>query len=399
MSQLDDVVIVSAVRTAIGDFGGALKDLQAPDLAAIAMKAAIDRVGIPELVSQIDDVRFGCCVEDNRYMNVARIAALRAGIPENIPAVTMNRVCTSAMEAIVSGSHQIRSDATQEIVLAGGVESMSTIPYLSYDLRWGHRYFDSKLVDGVMEGLKAGGDKLMGMTAEILAEEFKLTREELDEVALRSHTNALKANKSGRFKDEIIPIELTSRKGQYTFDSDEHPREYAMDDLVKMKPVFKPKGGIVTAGNSSGINDGAAAVVIMSQKKADELGVKPLAKIINYGIGGVDPDHMGLGPIPATKNLFSKVKDYNLDDVQLIEVNEAFAATYLAAERELELSRDITNVNGSGIGLGHPVGATGARIVVTLLHEMQKRQDSLGLATLCGGGGLGMSLLLSREEG
>jgi len=330
-------------------------------------------------------------------MNVARIAALRANILEQVPAVTMNRVCTSAMEAIVSGMHQIRSDDTQEIVLAGGVESMSTIPYLSYDLRWGHRYFDAKLVDGVMEGLKAGGDKLMGMTAEILAEEFQFTREELDEVALRSHTNALKANKSGRFKDEIIPIEVKTRKGIQIFDADEHPREYTMEDLASMKPVFKPDGGIVTAGNSSGINDGAAAVVVMSQSKADDLGVKPLAKIIDYGIGGVDPDHMGLGPIPSTRNLFSKVMDYTLDDVQLIEVNEAFAATYLAAERELSLDRSITNVNGSGIGLGHPVGCTGTRIVVTLLHEMQKRQNSLGLSTLCGGGGLGMSLLLTRD--
>ncbi|MHA2203515.1 MAG: thiolase family protein [Candidatus Hodarchaeales archaeon] len=397
MTQLDDVVIVSAGRTAIGDFGGALKDLNAPDLAAVVMKAAIDRVEIPELMNQIDDVRFGCCVEDNRYMNVTRIAALRAHIPKEVPAVTMNRVCTSAMEAIVSGMHQIQAEDICEIVLAGGVESMSTIPYLSYDMRWGSRYFDKKMVDGVMEGLKAGGDKLMGMTAEILAEEFKLKREELDEVALRSHTNALKANKSGRFKDEIVPIELKTRKGTLIFDTDEHPREYSMEDLAKMKPVFKPNGGIVTSGNSSGINDGAAAVIIMSQTKADELGIAPLAKIVGYGIGGVEPDRMGLGPIPATRSLFSKITEYTLDDVSLIEVNEAFAATYLATERELNLDRTITNVNGSGIGLGHPVGCTGTRIVVTLLHEMQKRQNSLGLSTLCGGGGLGMSLLLSRD--
>ncbi len=397
MTQLDDVVIVSAARTAIGDFGGALKNLHAPDLAAVAMKAAIDRVGIPELMKQINDVRFGCCVEDNRYMNVTRIAALRADIPKEVPAVTMNRVCTSAMEAIVSGMHQIQAEDKCETVLAGGVESMSTIPYLSYDMRWGSRYFDKKMVDGVMEGLKAGGDKLMGMTAEILAEEFKLKREELDEVALRSHTNALKANESGRFKNEIVPIELKTRKGHLIFDTDEHPREYSMEDLSKMKPVFKSDGGVVTAGNSSGINDGAAAVIIMSQTQADELGINPLAKIVGYGIGGVEPDRMGLGPIPATNNLFSKITEYSLDDVSLIEVNEAFAATYLAAERELNLDRTITNVNGSGVGLGHPVGCTGARIVVTLLHEMQKRQNSLGLSTLCGGGGLGMSLLLSRD--
>ncbi len=393
---MNDIVIVSAVRTAIGSFGGALKDFQAPDLGAVVMKAAIDRTGIPGIAEQINDVRFGCCVEDNRYMNVARIAALRAGIPKDVPAVTLNRVCTSAMEAIVSGMHQIQAEPTSDIILAGGVESMSTIPYLSYDMRWGSRYFDKVFVDGVMEGLKAGGDKLMGMTAEILAEEYKLPRSELDEIAFRSHQNALKATKTGRFKDEIIPVEVKTRKGTKAFEVDEHPKDYSMDQLAKMRPVFK-KDGVVTSGNASGINDGASAVIIMSESKADDLGLKPLAKILGYGIGGVEPDRMGMGPVPATKNLFSKVSDYSLDDVGLIELNEAFAATYLAAEREMKFDREITNVNGSGIGLGHPVGCTGARIVVTLLHEMEKRQESLGLSTLCGGGGLGMSLLLTRD--
>ncbi|MHA2226952.1 MAG: thiolase family protein [Candidatus Hodarchaeales archaeon] len=397
MTQLDDVVLISAVRSAIGDFGGALRDLRAPDLAAVVMRAVIDRVGIENFSNRLSDIRFGCCVEDNRYMNVARIAGLRANIPKEVPAVTINRVCTSAMEAIVSGMHQIQAEDNTEIVLAGGVESMSTIPYLSYDMRWGSRYFDRKMVDGVMEGLKAGGNKLMGMTAEIIAEEFKLSREDLDEVALRSHSNALEASQSGRFKNEIIPIELKSKNQKKIFDTDEHPKDYSLEALAEMKPVFKPDGGIVTSGNSSGINDGAAAVIIMSQTEADELGIKPLAKIEGYGIGGVEPDRMGLGPVPATKNLFSKITDYSLDDVGLIEVNEAFAATYLAAERSLNFDRKIANVNGSGIGLGHPVGCTGTRIVVTLLHEMQKRQESLGLATLCGGGGLGMSLLVSRN--
>ena len=391
-----DVVIVEAVRSAISSFGGSLKDLHAPDLAAVVMKATIERTGIENLAEQINDVRFGCCVEDNRYMNVTRIAALRAGIPKEVPAATINRVCTSAMEAIVSGMHQIQAEPTSEIILAGGVESMSTIPYLSYDMRWGSRYFDKVFVDGVMEGLKAGGDKLMGMTAEILAEEFRLTREELDEVAYRSHQNALKATSSGRFKEEIVPIELKSRKGTKMFEVDEHPRDYSMEQLAKMRPVFK-KDGVVTSGNASGINDGAAAILIMSESKADDLGMKPLAKIVGYGISGVDPDRMGMGPVPATKNLFSKVSEYSLDDVGLIEMNEAFAATYLAAEREMGFDRKITNVNGSGIGLGHPVGCTGSRITVTLLHEMIKRQESLGLSTLCGGGGLGMSLLLTRD--
>ena len=393
---MNEIVIVSAVRTAIGSFGGTLKDFQSPDLGAVAMKAAIDRTGIPDIAEQINDVRFGCCVEDNRYMNVARIAALRAGIPKEVPATTINRVCTSAMEAIVSGMHQIQAESTSDIILAGGVESMSTIPYLSYDMRWGSRYFDKVFVDGVMEGLKAGGDKLMGMTAEMLAEEYKLPRTELDEVAFRSHQNALNATKTGRFKDEITPIELKTRKGTKIFEVDEHPTDYTLEQLAKMRPVFK-KDGVVTSGNASGINDGAAAVMIMSETKADDLGLKPLAKILGYGIGGVSPDRMGMGPVPATKNLFSKVSDYSLDDVGLIELNEAFAATYLAAEREMKFDREITNVNGSGIGLGHPVGCTGARIVVTLLHEMEKRQESLGLSTLCGGGGLGMSLLLTRD--
>ncbi|WP_455464193.1 thiolase family protein [Candidatus Hodarchaeum mangrovi] len=395
MTQLDDVVIISAKRSAIGEFGGALKDLHAPDLAAQIMSGIIKDADIaPKL---IDDVRFGCCVEDNRYMNVARIAALRAGLPKEVPATTINRVCTSAMEAIVSGMHQIQADKRREVILAGGVESMSTIPYLSYTMRWGHRYFDTTLIDGVMEGLKAGGDKLMGMTAELLAEELHLSREELDEIAFRSHKNALNATRNGKFKDEIIPLQIQTRGGPLNFEIDEHPKEYTIEQLTAMKPVFKPKGGVVTAGNSSGINDGAAGVLLTSQTIADEYGCKPLAKIIGYGIGGVDPDRMGLGPIPATEDLFSHQKDYSLDNIELIEVNEAFAATYLATEKELGLDRSITNVNGSGIGLGHPVGCTGARIVVTLLHEMKKRQASLGLATLCGGGGLGMALLLSRD--
>ena len=392
---MDNIVIVSAVRSAIGTFGGTLKDILAPDLAAVVMKEVIQRCNIENLEKEVDDVRIGCCVEDNRFMNVARIASLRANIPKEVPAVTMNRVCTSAMEAIVSGMHQIQAEPTSEIVLAGGVESMSTIPYLSYDMRWGSRYFDKVFVDGVMEGLKAGGDKLMGMTAEILADEYKLTREELDEVAYRSHHNALKATKTGRFSDEIVPVEVKTRKGVISFATDEHPREYNMEQLSQMRPVFK-KDGVVTSGNASGINDGSAAVLIMSESKAVDLGLTPLVKIVGYGIGGVDPDRMGMGPVPATLNLFAKIKEYSLDDVGLIELNEAFAATYLAAEKEMGFDRSIANVNGSGIGLGHPVGCTGARIVVTLIHEMIKRQETIGLATLCGGGGLGMSLLLER---
>lgn len=396
MTTLDDVVIVSAGRTAIGDFGGAFKNVLAPDLGAAAMRGVIDRIGINEFDKQIDDVKFGCCVEDNRYMNIARIAMLNAGIPKEIPAMTINRVCTSAMEAIVSGMHLIRADNKKEIVLAGGLESMSTIPYLIYDMRWGSRYFDKKIYDGVMTGLLAGSDKLMGMTAEFVAEKYKISREEQDEVAYRSHMNALAAIKNGRFKDEIIPFEINKRGKITKIETDEHPQEVTLEGLAKLKPIFKPKGGTVTSGNASAINDGAAAVMIMSQTKADELGLKALAKIEGYGIAGVEPDLMGTGPIPATANLFENI-DFTLQDVELIECNEAFASTYIAAEKEIGWNRDITNVNGSGISLGHPVGCTGARIVVTLLHEMIKRNNKIGMATLCGGGGLGMSLLISRN--
>ncbi|MFW9777807.1 MAG: thiolase family protein [Candidatus Heimdallarchaeota archaeon] len=396
MTQLDDVVIVSATRSPIGKYGGTLRDLHAPDLAAHTMRAAIDHLGITGFENLIDDVRFGCCVEDNRYMNVSRVAALKAGIPEEIPAVTINRVCTSAMEAVVSGMHQIQADDQTEIILAGGVESMSTIPYLLYDMRWGSRYFDRKIVDGVMAGLQAGGDKLMGLTAEILAKEFRLTREELDIIAHRSHKNALNASRKGKFEMEITAIEILKEGKKIIFNKDEHPRDLSLEELAAMPPVFK-KDGIVTAGNSSGINDGAAALILMSQTEADQRGLEPIAKIEGYGIGGVSPDRMGIGPVPAVEKLFSKEKEKKLDDVELIEVNEAFAATYLATERSLGLDREICNVNGSGIGLGHPVGATGTRIIVTLIHEMQKRQKNLGLATLCGGGGLGMAVLIGRD--
>ncbi|MFW9855172.1 MAG: thiolase family protein [Candidatus Thorarchaeota archaeon] len=395
MTQLDDVVIVSATRSAIGRYGGTLRDVHAPDLAAHTMRAVIDQLGIDRFENLIDDVRFGCCVEDNRYMNVGRVAALKAGIPKEVPAVTINRVCTSAMEAVVSGMHQIQADDQTEIVLAGGVESMSTIPYLLYDMRWGSRYFDRKIVDGVMAGLQAGGDKLMGLTAEILAQEFNLTREELDIIAHRSHKNALNATNKGRFEAEITPIEVLKEGKKVNFDRDEHPRDLSLEELAAMPPVFK-KDGVVTAGNSSGINDGAAAIILMSQTEADERGLKTIARIEEYGIGGVSPDRMGIGPVPAVKKLFSKAKETKLDDVELIEVNEAFAATYLATERSLGIEREICNVNGSGIGLGHPVGATGTRIIVTLINEMQKRRKNLGLATLCGGGGLGMAVLINR---
>jgi len=390
-------VIVSACRSAIGKFGGSLKPLTGKKIAAPIMKAALERAGIEDF-GIIDDVRFGCCMERADEMNVARCAAIEAGIPKEIPAVTINRVCDSAMEAIVSGMMFIKA-GYMDIVLAGGVESMSNVPFLSFDTRWGVRYRNSNIVfvDGLYQGLHAGFDIIMGLTAENLCEKYGFTREELDEVALRSHNNAEKATNSGRFKDEIVPIEVPLPKGKsMIFDKDEHFRPgLTMEQLARLPPAFK-KDGLVTAGNSSGINDGAAAVVLMSKEKAEELGVTPLVKIVGYGVAGVDPYYMGEGSVPATKKAF-KMTGLSMKDIELIEVNEAFAACYLVAERQLGFDREIANVNGSGIGLGHPVGCTGARIVVTLIYEMIKRNLNIGLATLCGGGGLGMTLIVQRE--
>ncbi|MHA1232486.1 MAG: acetyl-CoA C-acetyltransferase [Candidatus Helarchaeota archaeon] len=393
---MKEVVIVSACRSAIGKFGGTLKPLTGKKIAAPIMKAALDRIKLDP--NMLDDVRFGCCMERIDEMNVARAAAVSAGIPVEVPAVTINRVCDSGMEAIVSGAMFIKS-GQMDIVLAGGVESMSNAPFLSFDTRWGVRYRNSNItfVDGLYQGLHAGFDIIMGLTAENLCEKYGLTREELDEVALRSHNNAENATKTGRFKDEIVPIEVPQRKGDpIIFDKDEHFRPgLTMNQLAKLPPAFK-KGGLVTAGNSSGINDGAAALILMYKEKADELGLTPLARILGYGVAGVDPYYMGEGPVPATKKAF-KNTGIQLKDIELIECNEAFAACYLVAEKQLGFDREIANVNGSGIGLGHPVGCTGARIVVTLIYEMIKRNLNIGLATLCGGGGLGMTLILQRD--
>ncbi|MHA2297626.1 MAG: thiolase family protein [Candidatus Hodarchaeales archaeon] len=389
---MENVVIVSGCRTPIGKFGGSLKSLLAPDLGAIVMREAINRAGIDDNV--IDDIKFGCCLERCDQMNTARVAALKAGIPQEIPAMTINRVCNSAMEAIASGYYQIRADEA-DIMLAGGVESMSNLPYVSFDARWGARLQDKVFSDTVMVGLHAGTDLIMGLTAEKLAEKHSITREEQDEIALRSNKLASEAAKTERFKDETFSITVKDRRKDVIVEYDEHPRpDTTMEQLAKLPPVFS-EDGTVTAGNSSGINDGAAAMIIMSESKTRELGVEPLATIKGFAVAGVDPHYMGEGPVPATRKLFTKLK-MTMSDVELVECNEAFAATYLACEKQLKWDRDIANVNGSGIGLGHPVGCTGTRIVVTLLHEMNKRDLNTGLATLCGGGGLGMSMIIER---
>lgn len=405
---MKDVVIVSACRTAIGTFGGSLKDFKAYDLGAIVMKEALKRANNldPKLLG---DVRFGCCLEPWDALNVARVAALLAGIPNTIPAVTLNRVCISAMEAIVSGMFQIQADFS-EIVLVGGVESMSNVPFVLPDARWGARLFDKTMVDALTAGLHAGSHVvkypkdgpieaargkhyIMGMTAEFLAKKHNITRKEQDEVALRSQNNAERATKEGRFKDEIVPITIPQKKGDPVIvDKDEHFRPgLTMEALAKLPPSFLTDGtGTVTAGNSSGINDGAAAMVIMSADKAKELGLKPLAKITGVGMGACAPEYMGESPKPAVDDLLKRT-GHTLADYGLIELNEAFASQYIACERLLGLKREITNVNGSGIGLGHPVGCTGARLVVTLINEMKKRGVKKGLATLCGGGGVSIA--------
>jgi len=410
---MKDVVIASACRTAIGAFGGTLKDLHAAKIASVAMQGAVQRAGIDPAV--IDDVRFGCCLEPVDTMNVTRIAALLAGIPDTVTAATINRVCISGMEATISGMAMIQAGMA-EVVLSGGVEHMSGAAYSVPNARWGCRLQDQEFVDNVMRGLHCGSHLIphpedgpvdaskpplslfkgkpyiMGATAEFVAQHLNITREEMDIVALRSHNNVERATKNGDFRDEIVPVNIPQRKGDpIVFDKDEHFRPgITLEQLAKLAPAFVPQSGKVTAGNSSGINDGAAAMLIMSADKAKELGIKPLARIRAVGRGACHPSIMGLSPVPAVKHLMGR-SGLTLADFELIEVNEAFAAQYLGVEKELGLNREITNVNGSGIGLGHPVGATGARIMITLMHAMKKRGKQLGLATLCGGGGVSMA--------
>jgi len=411
---MKEVVIVSACRTAIGAFGGSLKAINGAQIASISMKEAIKRAGITG--NMIDDIRFGCVYEPFDALNIARVGALLSGIPETVPAVTINRLCISGMETIISGAAMIKAGYA-DVILAGGVEHMSGVPYISQDARWGLRLQDKSLDDALIHGLYAGSSiiphpeegpvkngmpldlfrgkpYIMGHTAEFVAQLHNISREEMDEVALRSHNNAERATKEGDFKEEIVPIEIIQKKGKppIIFDKDEHFRSnLTMDELRKLPPAFIPKIGKVTSGNSSGLNDGSSAIVIMSADKAKELGIKPLARINAAGYGACHPSVMGLSPVPAMKDLFKKYPQYSMDSFELIEINEAFAAQYIGCERELGNKRERTNVNGSGIGLGHPVGSTGCRIMVSLIYAMKKRQKTLGLATLCGGGGVSMA--------
>ncbi|MFH0784805.1 MAG: acetyl-CoA C-acyltransferase [Pseudomonadota bacterium] len=410
---MKDVVIVSGCRTAIGAFGGSLRDLNGAILASITMKEAVRRAGIDPVL--IDDIRYGCCMESADTLNVTRVASLMAGIPETVTAVTINRVCISGMEAAISGMAMIQAGMA-DIILAGGTEHMSSVPYSVPGARWGCRLQDQTFVDNLIHALHCGSHLLphpedgpvdaskpplsmfvgkpyiMGHTTEFIAQHLGITREEMDEVALRSHNQVERATLDGSFADEIVPVEVPQkRKDPSIFCKDEHFRPgMTMDMLRKLPLAFVPNIGTVTAGNSSGINDGSTGMILMSAEKAKELGVQPIARIKAVARGACHPSVMGLSPVPAVRNLL-KTSGLSLEDFELIEVNEAFAGQYLGCEKELGLNREITNVNGSGIGLGHPVGSTGARIMVTLMYAMKKRGKSLGLATLCGGGGVSMA--------
>jgi acetyl-CoA C-acetyltransferase len=400
VSKDKDIVIVAATRTAIGKFGGALKSVRASSLGAHVIKEVLKRAGNldPYLLG---DVIFGDCVQCFDEANTARTAALIAGIPFEVPAFTVQRQCSSSMQALAAGVQQIRCEDS-EVVLVGGVESMSSAPYYMANARWGMRLMNHEVTDGLWEMLHSGSrlmgePMLMGITAENLAQKYGISREDQDQVALESHNKAEAAIKEGRFAEEITPYPVPGKKGQATmFQQDEHPRfGLKMEDLVKLKPAFRPDG-TVTAGNSSGLNDGASAAVIMTRGKARELGLKPMARIVTQAAAGVEPHLMGYGPVPSTQKALKKA-GMTLKDVQLIEVNEAFAAQYIACERGLGIDRSITNVNGSGVGLGHPVGCTGLRLVVSLLHEMARRNLEVGLATLCVGGGMGMTTIIARD--
>lgn len=388
-----EVVIVSAVRTAIGSFNGSLKDVSAPDLGAVAIKGALEKAGVkPE---QIDEVILGNVLQAGLGQNPARQAALKAGLPESVSAMTINKVCGSGLKAVhLAAQAIVAGDA--EIIVAGGMENMSQASYILKNARNGFKMGDQKLVDSMIsDGLWcAFNDYHMGVTAENLADKYEISREEQDEFSAQSQAKAAKAIEEGKFKDEIIPVEIPQRKGDpIVFDTDEYPKKgTTAEKLSSLRPAFK-KDGSVTAGNASGINDGAAVFIVMSRKKADELGIQPLVTIRGNASAGVDPSIMGIAPVKAVKKALEKAS-VSMEELDLIEANEAFAAQSLSIDRELHFNKEILNVNGGAIALGHPIGASGARILVTLIHEMKRRQAKKGLATLCIGGGQGVATIV-----
>ena len=388
------VVLAGACRTAIGTMGGTLSTTPAPELGAIVIKEALKRAGVaPEAV---DQVYMGCVIQAGQGQNVARQAAIKAGLPIEVPAVTMNVVCGSGLNCVNQAAQMIMA-GDADVVVAGGMENMSMAPYAIPQGRYGYRMGNATMVDTMIKDAlwDAFNDYHMIKTADNICEEWGLTREELDEFALKSQLKAEEAQKNGAFKAEIVPVEVKKKKETIVFDTDEGPRHGStIEGLAKLRAINP--GGFVTAGNASGINDGAAAIVVMSEEKAKELGVTPMATFVAGALGGVDPTIMGVGPVASTKKVLAKT-GMSIDDFDLIEANEAFAAQSVAVARDLGFNPEKLNVNGGAIALGHPVGASGCRILVTLLHEMQKRDAKKGLATLCIGGGMGCSTIVERD--
>lgn len=387
------IVLAGAVRTPIGDFGGSLKSVKPLDLLMTVIKESLQRAQLsPE---HLDQVIIGNCFSP-LDQNLARIASLLLGFPYEIPGYTLNCACASSSQAIINGANAIHQGMA-EVVLAGGVESMSNGPYIMDWARWGQRLRHAQAIDLIWKAMQeypVGGG--MGLVAERIAEKYQLSRQEQDELALLSHQRAVRAIKEGRFQKEIVPVQIPKGRGKTaTVTQDEHPREdTSLENLAQLKPAFK-EGGTVTPGNASSLNDGAAAILLMTEEKAEALGVKPLATLKAYATVAVDPHYLGTAPVPAIKNIL-QTTGHQLKDIHLFEINEAFAAYYLACERDLGLNREITNVNGSGISLGHPVGCTGCRMVVTLLHELERQDLALGIASLCAGGGIGTAILVER---
>ncbi|MDD7131335.1 MAG: acetyl-CoA C-acetyltransferase [Firmicutes bacterium] len=391
-----EVVIVGAARTAIGKFGGTLKNVPTRTLGAVCIEEALKRAGVAK--DQVDEVIMGCVLQGGLGQNVARQMMLDAGLPVETPCFTLNKVCGSGLRAVSLAAQMIKA-GDADIVVAGGAENMSATAYAMKDARWGARMNNTTMTDMMVnDGLwDAFNQYHMGITAENVAEQYGLTREELDEFSVISQNRAEAAIEAGKFKDEIVPVTIPQRKGDpIVFDTDEHlTKGSTMEKVAKLKPAFKRDGGIVTAANASGINDSGAAVVVMSKEKADELGIKPLCTIKSYASGGVDPSIMGVGPVPACRKALDKA-GITVDDLDLIEANEAFAAQSIAVRRDLGFDPEKVNVNGGAIALGHPIGASGCRILITLIYEMMKRDAKTGLATLCIGGGMGTTVIVER---
>lgn len=394
--MLSDVVIVSALRTPIGSFGGSLKDISATDLGAATIKAILDEAGLTG--EQVDEVIMGNVLQAGLGQNPARQAAIKAGIPDSVPSFTLNKVCGSGLKAVHLAAQAIMAKDA-EIIIAGGMENMSQAPYLLDGVRDGYRMGDQTAVDTMIkDGLWcAFNDYHMGVTAENVCSQYSLTREEQDAFAAKSQAKAAAAIKAGKFEDEIVSIDIPQRRGEsLSFSVDEYVREgTTAEKLAKLRPAFK-KDGSVTAGNSSGLNDGAAALLLMSREKANELGLQPLASLTANASIGLDPSVMGLGPIKSTEKALAKA-NLSINDLDLIEANEAFASQSLAVGKELELAEDKVNVNGGAIALGHPIGASGARILVTLIHELKRQEKTYGLATLCIGGGQGIATIIKNQ--